>query len=165
MEKYIVIRSRQVKCLTNIVLCSIVATAILLTINLSLSVPFHLLVILFLLLILFVTWSYHPRYLLLTDDALIVKRGWGQLSIPYSQIKTVQSYRMTSKDIRLWGSGGMWGYFGLFYNRSLGRYYAYAGDLDETFLLTTHNGRSYLLSASHSQEVMDKLKLQIADHL
>jgi len=48
--------------------------------------------------------------------------------------------------LRLFGSGGFLGWFGFFYNGSLGRFWAYAGNRDDLVLLTKTDGRKIVLS-------------------
>ncbi len=110
------------------------------------------------------TYAYMPRYIQLNNHSLIVKRGLGKLTIPYSQIIDIRQYKMMSSDIRLFGSGGFLGWIGLFYNKKIGRYYAYVGNLDETFLVITRKGRWYLLSAHPMKEAIKVIKKRISIH-
>jgi hypothetical protein len=68
------------------------------------------------------SYAYSPRGYRLTAGAILVKRPIGNVSIPLDGIR--QARRAEPGDlagsIRLWGSGGMFGYYGLFYTSGLG---------------------------------------------
>jgi len=44
------------------------------------------------------------------------------------------------------GSGGFLGWFGLFYSRGLGRFWAYAGNQEDLVLMTQTDGRKIVIS-------------------
>jgi hypothetical protein len=69
-----------------------------------------------------VGFAYSPREYVVSDGAITVKRLIGDVRIP---LEGVREARAITKDdlrgcIRLWGSGGLFGYYGLFRTRTLG---------------------------------------------
>jgi hypothetical protein len=48
--------------------------------------------------------------------------------------------------LRLFGCGGYLGWFGLFYSRSMGQFWAYAGNQEDLALLTQTDGTKIVIS-------------------
>jgi Bacterial PH domain len=69
-----------------------------------------------------VGFAYSPREYVVSSSSITVKRLVGDVRIP---LEGMREARATTKDdlrgcIRLWGSGGLFGYYGLFRTRTLG---------------------------------------------
>ena len=74
-------------------------------------------------LIIILSYAYSPRGYAISERSIIVKRLIGNVHIPLDGIREV---RTASTDdyrgcIRLWGSGGLFGYYGLFRTSTLGK--------------------------------------------
>ena len=74
------------------------------------------------LLLVCLTYAYSPRGYEISDRFVVVDRLIGSVRVPFESIREIR--RATTDDlrwcIRLWGSGGMFGYFGLFRTSALG---------------------------------------------
>ena len=109
------------------------------------------------------SWYYSAKELVLTENELIVVRRGKSISIPIDQIKEVfpgSVYR----SIRVFGSGGLFGYLGIFRNPEIGYFRAMAGDLSESFFVVTAK-RKYLLSCKNHTELIDKLHIHVPEKL
>ena len=75
------------------------------------------------LLIAFIAFAYSPRAYVVSDRAIEVERLIGNVQAPLEDVR--ESRRINTEDlrggIRLWGSGGLFGYYGLFRTTRLGR--------------------------------------------
>jgi hypothetical protein len=75
------------------------------------------------LLIAFFAFAYSPRAYVVSDRAIEVERLIGNVQAPLEDVR--ESRRINTEDlrgcIRLWGSGGLFGYYGLFRTTRLGR--------------------------------------------
>ena len=95
------------------------------------------------LLIILVAYSYSPRGYILEGRSLVVQRLAGQVRIPLDEVREVR--RITPDDLRgclrLWGSGGLFGYYGLFSSSQLGRFTQYATSRKNSVLLITGTKR------------------------
>lgn len=69
------------------------------------------------------SYAYSPRGYAILDRSIVVKRLIGNVRIPLDGIREIRSF--TAEDcrgcIRLWGSGGLFGYYGLFRTSKLGK--------------------------------------------
>jgi hypothetical protein len=86
------------------------------------------------------TMPFMVRGFVLTDDELRIERlGW-QNRFKLADVKSVvadpESLRWS---IRLCGSGGLFGFFGWFRNRTLGTYRAYGTDPKNTVVIRLHD--------------------------
>ena len=98
-------------------------------------------------LLVFLGYAYSPRAYIVSRDQLVIKRLIGNLRLPLTGIRAVR--RGTTADftgmVRLWGSGGFFGYYGLFRTSKLGKSYWYATRRDRTAIVTAGN-RTLVLS-------------------
>jgi hypothetical protein len=89
-----------------------------------------------------------PLAIDLRPDVLVVRRLVRDVVIPLGQIREIR--RMEPRDARfvwrLCGSGGFLGFFGLFYSRALGDFWAYAGNREDLVLLMQTDGTKIVIS-------------------
>jgi len=91
-----------------------------------------------------------PRAYEVNPDAIVVKRLGPDVVVPRDEIQEVQRLEgvKIGFTLRLFGCGGFLGWFGLFYSRGLGEFWAYAGNQKDLVLLTRTDGRKIVLSPS-----------------
>jgi hypothetical protein len=91
------------------------------------------------LLVLAVCLAYSPRGYVLDGRSILVRRLVGTARIPLDEVR--EARRATPGDfrgsIRLWGSGGLFGYYGLFSTASLGKSTWYVTNRSNAVVLTT----------------------------
>lgn len=102
------------------------------------------------------SWCYSAKELVLTDKELIVVRRGKSLRIPVASIKDVYAGSVF-RSIRVFGSGGFFGYLGIFRNPDIGYYHAMAGDLSESLFIATTK-KTYLLSCKNHLDLIQKLQ-------
>jgi hypothetical protein len=80
-----------------------------------------------------------PRYLLLDDKSIVITHPIGQSVILKSDIIEVRAIERSELlgSIRLFGSGGFFGWFGIFRNSKFGTYRLYCGQLENLNLIKT----------------------------
>lgn len=84
-----------------------------------------------------ISWGLHPQYYLVENGKLIIVRPFSKLELrlqDFNKIEPVDK-AITRGSIRLFGSGGFFGFFGLFHNKTLGRYRMYVTDRNKLILL------------------------------
>ena len=91
------------------------------------------------LLVLLIASAYSPRRYALEGQYVVVKRLSGAARIPLSDVR--EARKATGDDlrgcIRLWGSGGLFGYYGLFSTPKLGKSTWYVTDRSRAVVLIT----------------------------
>lgn len=102
------------------------------------------------------TLCFVPRRLILTRQVLIIKRVVGSVRIARKDIVSVTPRQQTGGDLRLFGSGGFFGYIGHFRNSKEGKYFAYVTNVSQMFWVVTRR-KKYLLSCEHYLELIDTL--------
>lgn len=95
-----------------------------------------------------------PRYLLLDDKSIVITHPIGQSVILKSDIIEVRAIERSDirGSIRLFGSGGFFGWFGVFRNNKFGTYRLYCGQLENLYLVKTAT-RKYIISSSKPIEL------------
>jgi Bacterial PH domain len=87
-----------------------------------------------------------PRAYTVTDNKIVVKRLLGDFQITVAQ--KPERWRWTWWGIRLFGSGGLYGYYGYFTFRGLGRVCMHATNRNNLVLVKDEKGSRFLLSPS-----------------
>jgi hypothetical protein len=92
-------------------------------------------------------YAYSPQEYVVSGDSITVRRLIGRVHIPLDGLREA---RITTPDdvtycIRLWGSGGLFGYYGRFRTAKLGRCTWYVTDRKNTVVVRT-NAKTVLFS-------------------
>lgn len=103
------------------------------------------------------TLFYMPLSIALDNDRLIIIRPLKSKSIPLSEIEEVKACNPTMGAKRVFGSGGWFGWYGLFCEDDLGKYFAYYGKASDCFLLTLKDGRKYMLGCQDYPEIVEAM--------
>lgn len=86
-----------------------------------------------------ITYAYSPRGYEVSDGAIVVRRLIGNIRVPLADVLSIRAG--TPDDftgvIRLWGNGGLFGYFGLFRTAKLGKCHWYVTDRNRTVIVFT----------------------------
>lgn len=108
--------------------------------------------------ILIIPYLYSPRAFGITVKGILVKRPLKSFLIPYDDIVSVKKTSWTWRGIRLFASGGFYGFFGLFRISGLGRVWMYVTDRNRMLLIETKQGVKYIISPSDPDLFMERLK-------
>ncbi len=92
-----------------------------------------------------------------TDTAIEVVRSLQIKEFLLADVKEVRLYSPTIGVVRICGSGGFMGYWGWFWERELGRYFAYYGKAFDCFLVVLKDGRKYLLGCQDAPEMVEAI--------
>lgn len=92
-------------------------------------------------------YAYSPRGYIISDGRLLVRRLIGNVSIPLSGLRDVRPAvpEDLRRCIRIFGSGGFFGYYGLYRTSKLGRCTWYVTSRDNAVILETGE-KTYVLS-------------------
>ena len=95
-----------------------------------------------------------PRYLLIDDKSIVITHPIGQSVILKSDITEIRAIERNDirGSIRLFGSGGFFGWFGIFRNSKFGTYRLYCGQLENLYLVKTTT-KKYIISSSKPIEL------------
>lgn len=97
--------------------------------------------------IVLVAWLYSTQGYSVRDGALVIHRPWKPVTIPLSEIRSVQlvSPQDTFSGLRVFGVGGLFGYYGTFFMPNLGGFVRfYLRNRENPILLETTGGRLLL---------------------
>ena len=91
------------------------------------------------LVVIVVSFAYSPRGYILSGRSIVVRRLAGPARVALDDVREVR--RATADDlrgcIRLWGSGGLFGYYGLFSSSELGKFTEYATSRNNAVIVIT----------------------------
>ena len=126
---------------------AITAFTILLMIYLPLPTLFKLAISALLIFTILVSYLFSPRRIRVEDGSVIVERPIGKVVIPLEGARIRKLDRLGFRTLRLFGSGGLFGYFGLFYSSGIGKFYLYSGRRKNLTLIETGEKR-YVIGMS-----------------
>ncbi len=94
------------------------------------------------------SYAYSPRGYSVGQGAITVKRVIGGIRIPLEGMRQIRAAEPDDFKgcIRLWGSGGLFGYYGLFRTSKLGRCTWHVTDRKHGVVITSADGRTYVVS-------------------
>ncbi len=101
-----------------------------------------------------------PLKLKLKDDRVEVTRMIGVIDIPLSGIEQcgVVGHEVLNNSVRVFGSGGVFGYLGIFKNNMLGKYTMYATEIDRLIFIKTSQ-KTYVFSCVDPTGFIDKIRM------
>lgn len=112
-------------------------------------ITYSFLIILYLIVVLF-----KPRYYNLNYEELIINRFIGNVSIRKSGIKSVEiiDKEKLKGSIRTFGVGGLFGYFGKFYNSTFGAMTWYATKRSNYILIKTTSNKKIIITPNNPED-------------
>lgn len=112
-------------------------------------ITYSFLIILYLIVVLF-----KPRYYNLNYEKLIINRTIGNVSIRKSGIKSVEiiDKEKLKGSIRTFGVGGLFGYFGKFYNSTFGAMTWYATKRSNYILIKTTSNKKIIITPNNPED-------------
>jgi len=98
----------------------------------------------------------------LESDGLSIKRKIFPIKIKYEEIKKVSrlGYQDIKSSIRIFGNGGLFGFYGIFRNESIGNYRAYFSNFSDLVLIETDK-KKFVISPENPDIFTDYLKSRI----
>ncbi|MCW4041946.1 MAG: PH domain-containing protein [Candidatus Bathyarchaeota archaeon] len=107
--------------------------------------------------ILGVTYLFSPKSYVLASNGVIIQRAIRSIVIHYDAITDVKSIDWTWKMARLGGSGGLYGYFGLFHIAGIGKTWMYVTNKDRVVYIQTKE-KQYAISPDNADDFLLSLK-------
>ena len=86
-------------------------------------------------------WLIHPVYYAINNAAVIIKRPFGVIEIDLDTIIDVRPLDPSelAVSVRIFGSGGLFGYLGTFHSSSIGRYSMWSTNRNNLVLIECQN--------------------------
>ena len=106
--------------------------------------------------ILFLPYLWSPRGYGISDRGVVVKRLIGNLIIENSG--EPKRWQWTWWGLRLFGSGGLYGYFGLFALKGIGRVWMHATNRHNLVIIEDVRGREYLPSPDEPDKFIQQAR-------
>lgn len=104
---------------------------------------------------------YMPLSIAADEHSIYINRSLKVKRIPIAEVKSVRLCPPTMGAIRVCGSGGYLGYWGVFKERDLGKYFAYYGKASDCFLVELSNGHKYMLGCQNAPEMVEFIAKQL----
>ena len=102
--------------------------------------------------------GYSPQRLEVSESQITILRRYSSVTILRSTIIAIEP--LSGKDMRwitnLGGCGGLFGYFGRFSNRRLGEFTMYATAMNNLYLITTADGKKWVINCSEPDLLQKK---------
>lgn len=100
-------------------------------------------------------------YITADSDHIIIGNNLRKHKIIISNIECIELFQPTMGAIKICGSGGFMGYWGIFREGDIGRYQAFYGKASDCFLIRLKNGDKYVLGCENPKAMVDYIKSRI----
>lgn len=104
------------------------------------------------------SYLYGTHSYVVTDSELIIKQRVAGKRIPIKDIVDLQVNPSLGMTIRVFGVGGVFGYFGIYYSRALGFVNFYATQLNSRVFIKTKTGEKLLISPDDAYQLAKEIK-------
>lgn len=102
-----------------------------------------------------------PCYIKADERYLVLGSLCKKKKILMSNIESVELFQPTMGALRICGSGGFMGYWGIFREGDIGKYYAFYGKASDCFLVRLKNGDKYVLGCNQPAQMVEYIQSQI----
>ncbi len=109
------------------------------------------------LIVLVIAYLFSPKKIVLEDDRVVIGRVFGSVEIPYTKIREV-TFLGKPGMLRLFGSGGFFGYFGLFSVEG-DKTWVYARKMEDLILVRAD--KNYLIAPENAGEFIGELESKV----
>jgi hypothetical protein len=109
--------------------------------------------------ILVIPYLFSPSCCGLTATDLVIQRIIRSIEIPYNQIIEVKEVNWRWKGIRVGGSGGLYGYLGLFYFFHIGKVWMYVTNNNKMLLIRCFDNKQYAISPNGMDFLIEAKRL------
>ena len=108
-----------------------------------------------------IAWGLHPQSYLISETGIKINRPFGSLSIPIDEIAEIR--RVSSSELgfslRLFASGGLFGYFGIYTSTAFGKYTMWCSNKDNLVLVVYNNSKT-VISPSDPEGFIMNVKMR-----
>ncbi|MDE5808576.1 MAG: PH domain-containing protein [Muribaculaceae bacterium] len=104
---------------------------------------------------------YAPMQIEADDESITVKGILKSKKIPIDRIADIETFQPTMGAIRLCGSGGFMGYWGIFREGDVGIYSGFYGRASDCFFIRMKNGDKYVLGCENPGKMVEYIKNNI----
>lgn len=101
---------------------------------------------------------YAPLSISANEKEICVNSSLWMHRIPMRRVVGVERFQPTMGGLRLCGSGGFLGYWGMFKEGDIGHYTAYYGKASDCFLIRLDNGDKYILGCKNPDGMVAYIK-------
>lgn len=115
-----------------------------------------------LVLVIWIGWQIAPKRFDVTDDSLVIVRGWPfrNISVPLREITSVERVKLSMTTMRSFGVGGLFSHSGIFWNRQIGRFYAGITSTGDTVLVTARE--KFVISPEDPEQFVADMQSRIS---
>jgi|SRR6185312_13172305 len=111
------------------------------------------------------TYMYSNGAYILTDDKLIIKRRYTRFNLEFL-LKDIESIRMAEKSdfkwtIRTFGNGGLFGFYGEFYNKQLGGFKMYITQTRNRMIIKLKHPHQIIVISPDDASMLDEIKKKV----
>jgi hypothetical protein len=98
-----------------------------------------------------------PQRLEISKKQLVILRRYKSITIRADEVLSVDKLPKNALRgaVRTWGVGGFFGYFGRYYQGSIGSFQLYATSFDNLFLIRLANGKKIVISCSEPEKMKE----------
>ncbi len=105
---------------------------------------------------------YGAAYIKVDSDNIVLGSLLRGKKLPMCDVDNVELFHPSAGAIRICASGGFMGYWGVFRENGIGKYYGFYGDPSKCFLVSMKSGKRYVLGCKQPEKMVEYIKSQIS---
>lgn len=120
--------------------------------------------VIFILVVIFIlAYIYHPTKYIVTNKYFGIKKPFHLTKFSLNSIKFIKEIDRNELAVRsrIFASGGLWGYFGIFYSNNFGKVKMNVSNYDNLVLIVTKSSGIIIISPENPTEFVNQLNSQL----
>lgn len=108
--------------------------------------------------VIFISYGLIPKRIAVSDDQILIKNLFGSILININQIDYISEVDNRSLNLRAFGVGGLFGYFGYFNSGEVW----YVTNVKQKVRIVLQSGKTYMISPTHARDFVNEVQKQKA---
>ncbi|KIA83401.1 hypothetical protein OA84_07725 [Kaistella solincola] len=104
--------------------------------------------------VIFISYAFVPKRIALSSEQILIQNLFGAVVINLNEIKSVEELKKTGLNLRTFGVGGLFGYFGYFNGRDVW----YVTNIYKKVKITLKSGKIYMLSPENPETFVAEIQ-------
>ncbi|MBF8456209.1 hypothetical protein IV494_03350 [Kaistella sp. G5-32] len=101
-----------------------------------------------------ISYAFVPKKILITDSQILIKNLYGTITIDLNEIYSISKVEKTGFNLRTFGVGGLFGYFGYFNGKDVW----YVTNIHKKIKITLKSGKVYMLSPENPDDFSNEIQ-------
>ncbi|KIA90466.1 PH domain-containing protein [Kaistella jeonii] len=104
--------------------------------------------------VILISYGFVPKKITITESQILIKNLYGKIRINLNEIYSISKVKKTGFNLRTFGVGGLFGYFGYFNGKDIW----YVTNIHKKIKITLKSGKVYMLSPENPDDFSNEIQ-------